>query len=483
MEKVIGAYFLFLFSTVIFSVSVENIHEDDNEYVLRIKSSTKQIFQDQMDTLHSMGIQSIEAPKNASFIEVYVNLEQLQMVENVGLQFEKEINPSIKLHQREMEKSSILNKKRDTTVNQYHNYNSLVSFIDSIVQQYPLIAKKISIGESNQGRSIIGIKLSKNPEKNEVEPEFKYVGNMHGDETVGREMLIQLINLFCTSYGKDDRISQRITKLIEKTAIYIIPSMNPDGFEAGRRGNSKFIDLNRNFPDLRFPGREIGALEPEASSIMNFTLSNYFVLSANFHGGSVVANYPFDGNYYRRSGIVEPTQDDDVFRHLSQVYSNAHSTMHLSTEFTNGITNGAEWYVLYGGMQDWNYLSTGCMEITVELSDIKYPNSIYLQSFWDANKISLISYIEQVHTGIRGVVVGKDTRLPIEATLTVAGRELQITRVDPENGDYYRILRPGTYSVTVSAAGHISQTQQVVVPESAGKPFGAVEYNFELILS
>lgn len=64
--------------------------------------------------------------------------------------------------------------------------------------------------------------------------------------------------------------------------------------------------------------------------------------------------------------------------------------------FRDGITNGARWYNVAGGMQDWNYLHTNCFEITIEMGCFKYPPSSQLQDFWKANKDSLLVYMAQV---------------------------------------------------------------------------------------
>jgi len=104
-----------------------------------------------------------------------------------------------------------------------------------------------------------------------------------------------------------------VISLLNSTEIHLMPSVNPDGYEAAREGvcnprpnnvgrqNANNVDLNRNFPD-QFeidPQDDAGLLrnrQPETMSIMTWIVDkrNPFVLSANLHGGSVVASYPYD---------------------------------------------------------------------------------------------------------------------------------------------------------------------------------------------
>lgn len=63
---------------------------------------------------------------------------------------------------------------------------------------------------------------------------------------------------------------------------------------------------------------------------MNWSLSEPFVLSANLHGGALVANYPYDGNPGMRSGHEYLTPDNPVFLHLAHTYSDVSRQISIS---------------------------------------------------------------------------------------------------------------------------------------------------------
>lgn len=354
----------------------------------------------------------------------------------------------------------------------HHNYQTMVEYMHRINRECPNITRIYFIGESVNKQELLVMEMSDKPGTHELlEPEFKYVGNMHGNEVVGREMLLYLLDDLCTRYKAGDKEAKQ---LIEETRIHIMPSMNPDGYAVAEEGdcmsikgraNANNVDLNRNFEDQFFATKQ--PEQPETKHIVDWLTQYPFVLSANLHGGSLVANYPFDDNR-RMIEMYSQSPDDDVFKQLALAYSMAHPTMHLGTpcrgereSFDKGITNGAKWYNVAGGMQDYNYLHSNCFEITVEMACCKFPWANQLEYLWRDHKKSLIKFIQMTHMGIKGHVKTSSGE-PIEgALIDIQGRNHPVK--SSKFGDYFRLLNAGTYSVSVHVR-NLSLVTEVTIP-------------------
>lgn len=163
------------------------------------------------------------------------------------------------------------------TYDRYYNYVELTSRLQSLAQKHPHIARLSSIGRSVEDRQLWAIRITRDPEVDSPgKPKFKYVGNMHGDETVSRQVLMYLVDYLLTRYEQDPRVAQ----LVNTTDIYVMPSMNPDGFERSKEGdcvgvhsgrnNAKNKDLNRSFPDQYDGGTVNPDMVPEVAAMMRW---------------------------------------------------------------------------------------------------------------------------------------------------------------------------------------------------------------------
>ena len=315
----------------------------------------------------------------------------------------------------------------------YKKHTDIVTLFRTLSNDNPGVAHVFKLGKSVQGRDLIGLRILKSKQRHI--PQVRYIGNIHGDEIVGREMILELAKYLLEEYNNHN---QRIVSLIENTDIWLLPTMNPDGFALRRRTNANGYDLNRNFPD-RFMGNP-RKIQPEVKAIMDWSKREHFVLSANLHGGDLVANYPYDGNAQHRSGVYTPTADDELMKEIALTYSLAHSKMHNSVEFPNGITNGANWYVLYGGLQDWNYEKTSDIGLTMELSFPKHPPASTLPMYWNDNREAMLQYLERVH--------GPSVWGKTSPNAVIRVREINHVIKANRHGWYWRLLtRDGTYHV------------------------------------
>ena len=351
----------------------------------------------------------------------------------------------------------------------YPTYEAYVDLMNQFATDYPDLCEVFSIGQTVDGRELLVARISDNIGIQENEPELFYTGTMHGDETTGFVLLLRLIDFLLSNYG----IDPMATELVNGSEIFINPAANPDGTYAGgnasvngaTRRNGNNVDLNRNFPDPEDgPHPDGEEWQPETLAMMDFAQNHSITLSANFHGGAEVVNYPWD-TWPRLHA------DDQWYQYLSHTYADlahANSPAGYMAGFNNGITNGFQWYTTSGCRQDWMNYFGHAREVTIELSATKLLPPSQLPTYWDYNKDALLAYLQQGLYGVNGIVTSTDGT-PLPATVTVIDHDIDNAEIwcDPDLGDYHRMLTPGTYTLAYSCYGYGTVEHQVTVTQDA----------------
>ncbi len=204
-----------------------------------------------------------------------------------------------------------------------------------LAERHPDLAALERIGESRQGRAILGLRISDRVRERESEPAVLITGGTHALELLATEHALDAALTLLEGYGKDPRL----TALVDAFEIVCVPLLNPDGSVAfferslytGRKNGrdddgdgvlspSEGVDLNRNFPfrwgslgergsrswerHVWYRGPSPGS-EPEVRAISELAARERFVAAVSFHSNASAVLSP-----YTIEGVADPVPDE-----------------------------------------------------------------------------------------------------------------------------------------------------------------------------
>jgi len=280
----------------------------------------------------------------------------------------------------------------------YHTYEELTNELDSLRVNHSEIMSLTSLGKTYEGRDIWMVKLSDNVSQDEDEPGVLFMGAHHGNEKPSYEVCLFFIRYVVEQY--ENSSLPEVRDALERTQIYVIPMVNPDGVEVNTRKNcapnhgpfgfsstvtSYGVNLNRNYDDpwflaYIFPARyylpfiladssfnyrgPYSFSENETKAVKKFVESHSISISLSYHSYGEFVVYPW-------MHTSKKTPDEPLFRSVGENIT---------------LINNYDLYVkkdrlipLYGGTlgssENWLYRARGIISFTVEVCDERAPTN------------------------------------------------------------------------------------------------------------
>ena len=417
---------------------------------------------------HTISVDNV----NGNVVTAYANNKEFAKFQQMGYEITLQTPPSM-LEDHVMWDGS---NRAAYDWDQYPTYSAYETMMYQFATDHPDKCEIIELGTLPSNRKILLAHI--NNGSGAGKPKFLYTSTMHGDETTGWMLMLRWID-----YLLENPTLPECANILENVDLYVGPNTNPDGTYHGgnntvngaQRYNGNGVDLNRNYADPHGSAHPDGnAYQQETEWFMQLAEDNNFVMAANYHGGAEVMNYPWDNTYTLHA-------DDQWYQLISHEYADLTHQMSSSymTDYNNGITNGAQWYMIGGGRQDYMNGYAECRELTIECSNTKCPNASQMPTFWNYNKNSIFAFVNQCLNGIHGTVVDAESKAPIGgATITLVGHDDQYSTVSTQlpAGDFHRPVKGGTYNVRITKNGYEAYETQVTVADNA-----AITINAELV--
>ncbi len=233
-------------------------------------------------------------------------------------------------------------------------YKDVTDYLHQLAKTYPQTAELFTLGYSDTGVAIEGIKLGSGSVHNLV------VGTHHGNEYGSTEIALNFA----------EAIAQAP---IQGQTMYVIPVLNIDGYDIRQRWervNGESIDPNRDYPG---PCGTEGPFHSRSTrALADFLQNENIVVSATLHTYWPAAVFPWGISTYDLDTPYTP-----IFMNLVQVATSA-------SQYQTG--NSTE--VIYpadGAFEDYAYWKHGIWSILFELGQTHAPNVKQLDAMVKAN--------------------------------------------------------------------------------------------------
>ncbi|WP_305405708.1 M14 family metallopeptidase [Photobacterium leiognathi] len=266
---------------------------------------------------------------------------------------------------------------------QYLSYQDTINFLTEAMEKYPHLIRLQNIGQTHEDRPIMMVTLSQDVAYADLKPALLYTGTIHAREWIGIELAVNFIQYILDNYPSNPDVVEALTR----NTLYMVPCLNPDGFEYSRQHFSFWrknrrdnkdgtfgVDLNRNFGvnfkrsfDTQsniYSGPEAFS-EPETQAIKTFVEEHKNIsIALDYHSQG---NVFFPAHKFNHEAEIEGTD-------LNILCANMAHKIHKVTNRQYGIHRGKPPANLIHGSGREYYYDRGILSSVVEVGSRNIPD-------------------------------------------------------------------------------------------------------------
>lgn len=386
----------------------------------------------------------------------------------------------------------------------YHNNEEILAELTAYAEEYPEWMTLDSIGHSAEyGLPIWLAKISDNPDRIEPEAAILLVGQVHAEEVVGVEIVLEIMKQMLDN-NEENSFRQRL----EGLEIYLIPTANPEGLDIVHNGtdvtfrkncrdnigdgelrivdgagwDTSGVDINRNFGlhwdrgDTLFRPEDSyiynayrGSApfsEPESQALRALALQRPFLYSIVYHssrsGNS--AEMLIAPWFWRENNIIKRPPDADAINTLGERLAGMMPKQNDPDEHYRPVQSMQR----KGQLQDWYYVETGMIQYMAEVGAEIQPDEDGMRQIVEDN-LPAVWYMMDLALGLEGLdgfgtltVIAEDaeTTEPLDVTIVVESLDHPILKprcTNPANGRFDWLLEAGEQNIAIRKQGYETQ--------------------------